>query len=135
MGALGKVIVRTRDGKVHPGFAAKDDVKEQFRILTPQSKEQTFDLKEVKAIFFVKDLQGDPRYEEIKFLNKQPVSKRIWVRVVLFDGEVLEGAIKNNGEVLDPMGFHLWPSDRDTNNESVFIPKSALKGLTILATE
>ena len=49
--------------------------------------------------------------------------------------QVSEGAVKNNGELLDSQGFYLSPSDRDTNNEMVYIPKSALKELTILGIE
>ena len=78
------------------------------------------------------DLQGNPEYDEIKFLNKQTVSSMIWARVEFFDGEVLEGKIPNNMELISSPGFYLSPSDQDTNNRRVYVVKSALKKFTIL---
>ena len=130
--SLHKVIVRTRDGKVIPGFANQEAIKKTLKIITPQAKEQTFDTEKIKAVFFVKDFKGDPGYDEIKFLNKESASSMIWVRVGFFDGEVLEGKIANNLELLCSPGFYLWPSDPDTNNKFVYIIKSALRDFTIL---
>ena len=130
--SLQKVIVRTRDGKVIPGFANQDRVKKTLKIITQQGKEQTFRLDKLKAVFFVKDFQGNPEYDEIKFLNKQTVSSMIWVRVEFFDGEVLEGKISNNLDLICSPGFYLSPSDQDTNNKRVYVIKSALKNFTFL---
>ncbi len=129
---LQKVIVRTRDGKVIPGFANKDRIKKTLKIINQQGKEKTFRMDKLKAVFFVKDFQGNPEYDEIKFLNKQAVSSMIWARVEFFDGEVLEGKIPNNMELIYSPGFYLSPSDQDTNNRRVWVVKSALKNFTIL---
>ncbi len=130
--SLHKVIVRTRDGEVIPGFANQDRIKTTLKIITQQGKEQTFSLNKLKAVFFVKDFQGNPEYDEIKFLNKQSVSSMIWVRVEFFDGEVLEGKILNNMELISSPGFFLSPSDQDTNNKRVYVVKSALKNFTVM---
>ena len=129
---LHKVVVRTRDGEVIPGFANQDRIKKTLKIITQQGKEQTFSIDKLKAVFFVKDFQGNPEYDEIKFLNKQSVSSMIWARVEFFDGEVLEGKIPNNMELISAPGFYLSPSDQDTNNRRVWVVKSALKNFTIL---
>ena len=130
--SLQKVIVRSRDGEVIPGFAKQDRIGETLKIITQQGKEQTFSTEKLKAVFFVKDFQGNPEYDEIKFLNKQSVSSMIWVRVEFFDGEVLEGKILNNMELISSPGFYLSPSDQDTNNKRVYVVKSALKNFTFL---
>ncbi len=130
--SLHKVVVRTRDGQVIPGFASQDRMKDTLKIITQQGKEQTFNLEKLKAVFFVKDFQGNPEYDEIKFLNKLSVSSRIWVRVEFFDGEVLEGKIPNDLELISSPGFYLSPSDHDTNNKRVWVIKSALKNFTFL---
>jgi len=130
--SLQKVIVRTRDGEVIPGFANQDRINTTLKIITQQGKEQTFSLHKLKAVFFVKDFQGNPEYDEIKFLNKQSVSSMIWVRVEFFDGEVLEGRILNNMELICSPGFYLSPSDQDTNNKRVYVVKSSLKNFTVL---
>ncbi len=130
--SLHKVIVRTRDGEVIPGFANQNRVKNRLKIITQQGKEQTFSLDKLKAVFFVKDFKGNPDYDEIKFLNKQSVSSMIWVRVEFFDGEVLEGKILNNMELISSPGFYLSPSDQDTNNKRVYVVKSSLKNFTVI---
>ena len=130
--SLQKVVVRTRDGKVIPGFAHQDRISTTLKIITQQGKEQKFSIDKLKAVFFVKDFQGDPGYDEIKFLNKQSVSSMVWVRVEFYDGEVLEGKIPNNMELISLPGFYLSPSDRDTNNKRVYVIKSALKNFTFL---
>ncbi len=129
---LHKVIVRTRDGRVIPGFANPDRIKKTLKIITQQGKEQTFSMDKLKAVFFVKDFQGNSEYDEIKFLNKQSVSSMIWVRVEFFDGEVLEGKILNNMELISSPGFYLSPSDQDTNKKRVYVVKSSLKNFTVL---
>lgn len=130
--SLQKVIVRTRDGEVIPGFANPDRISTTLKIITQQGKEQKFSIDKLKAVFFVKDFQGNPEYDEIKFLNKQSVSSMVWVRVEFFDGEILEGKIPNNMELISSPGFYLSPSDRDTNNKRVYVVKSALKNFTFL---
>jgi len=130
--SLQKVVVRTRDGKVIPGFAHQDRISTTLKIITQQGKEQKFSIDKLKAVFFVKDFQGNPEYDEIKFLNKQAISSMVWVRVEFFDGEVLEGKIPNNMELVSSPGFFLSPSDRDTNNKRVYVIKSALKNFTFL---
>ncbi len=130
--SLHKVVVRTRDGQVIPGFASQDRMRDTLKIITQQGKEQTFHTEKLKAVFFVKDFQGNPEYDEIKFLNKQSVSSMVWVRVEFFDGEILEGKIPNNMELISSPGFYLSPSDRDTNNKRVYVVKSSLKDFTFL---
>jgi len=130
--SLQKVIVRTRDGNVIPGFANEDRIKKTLKIINQQGKEETFTIDKLKAVFFVKDFQGNPEYDEIKFLNKQSVSSMIWVRVEFFDGEVLEGKVLNNMELISSPGFYLSPSDQDTNNKRVYVVKSSLKNFTVL---
>ena len=130
--SLHKVVIRTRDGKVIPGFA-KRELSDPVKIITEQGKEQTFDPEKLKAVFFVKDFKGDPEYDEVKFLDRQKASPMIWVQMEFFDSEVLEGKIENNNvELLSSPGFYLWSSDPDSNNKCVYVIKSSLTNFTIL---
>ncbi len=130
--SLQKVVVRTRDGEVIPGFANEDRIKKRLKIINQQGKEEAFSIDKLKAVFFVKDFQGNAEYDEIKFLSKQSVSSMIWVRVKFFDGEVLERKNLNTMELLSSPGFYLSPSDQDTNNKRVYVVKSSLKNFTVL---
>ena len=129
---LRKVVVRTRDGQVIPGFARHEAPDSEVTIITREGNEQAFAIKDVKAVFSVKDFKGSPEYEEVKFLNKQRPSGMVWVRAEFFDGEVLEGKIRNNMKLLSSAGFYLWPSDSDTNNDCVYVIKASLKSFTVL---
>ena len=49
------------------------------------------------------------------------------------DGEILEGKVANNADLLTSAGLVLFPSDQETNNQCVFVLKSAVKKFAILS--
>ena len=130
--SLRKVVVRTRGGEVIPGFANKELIKNSLEIISNKGQERTFRLESLKAVYFVKDFAGNPEYNEIKFLTEEPTGSMLWVRLKFYDGEVQEGKVPNDLELFCAPGFFLWPLDRDTNNECVYVIKSSLKSLSIL---
>lgn len=132
-GSLRKVVVHMRSGEVIPGFASEQAMKKTVKIVKRDGSEASFELEKLKAVFFVKDFEGNPEYHDVKFLNKQHVSPTMWVRLEFFDGEMMEGKVPNNIDLLRDSGFFLWPSDPDTNNDFVYVVKSSLKGFTILS--
>ncbi len=133
--SLKKVIVRKRDGGVVAGFTSSGDLQPTTTIIARDGKEQKFALSDLKALFFVRDFEGDPKYEEIRFLTRKEPSTAVWVRLTMFDGEILEGRIENDLEVLTAEGLFLWPSDGASNNEYAYIPKSAVKDFQILSAD
>ncbi|MFB3903585.1 MAG: hypothetical protein ACE15E_09035 [Acidobacteriota bacterium] len=130
---LHKVVLHDRDGNTTFGFAYQTDFAEEIRIITREGKAQTVPLSRLKAVFFVRDFKGDPEYQAVQFLNKAPASEKLWVRVRFEDGEVIEGRVNNGLDLLTRPGFYLWPSDSESNNVSIFIPKSAVVAFSILA--
>jgi len=133
--SLQKVVLRNRDGKTTFGFTYQTHFSDEIKIITREGKDQTVPLSGLKAVFFVRDFKGDPQYQPIQFLGRAPTSEKLWARVRFDDGEVLEGRVSNTLDLLTQPGFYLWPSDDETNNVSVFIPKSALAGFSILAPD
>lgn len=130
---LGKVVVRTRDGSVLCGFSSEGHIKEdEVTYISREGKEQSCSLDDLKAVFFVRDFKGDSDYREVKFFKKQDESKWLWVRITFFDEELIEGRVQNDKELLFSNGFYLWPSDEETNNELVYIVKSAVKDFIVL---
>jgi hypothetical protein len=133
--SMGKVVVRTREGKVYAGFSRKEDVgSETIKILDQKGEEKSFSLDELKGLFFVKDFKGDPEYDPVKFLNTNSVKASIWVHVEFEDGEVIEGMVRDHMSLLNSPGFYLWPSDEDTNNGLIYVVKEAIKDFEILST-
>ena len=87
-------------------------------------------MKDLKAVFFVRDFIGTPSYDERKqFLEGQQVLGRK-VRVLFKDGEVLIGSTLG----CDPkrQGFFLFPADPETNNLKVFVVMSAVNKVEFL---
>jgi hypothetical protein len=133
--SVSKVVVHSRSGNVFPGFARWNTTGDELEIINPNGKGETFRLSDVKAVFFVKDFKGDSSYTDVKFLNKQQVSQHLWVRIEFYDGEILEGRVENGTELLNCAALYLKPSDEDSNNLVVCIPKNAIRSFIVLSTE
>lgn len=133
---MGKVVARTLDGKVYPGFSRKENVgDDNVTIITRDGKEKSFSLDELKGLFFVKDFKGDPEYDPVTFLSKNSVKASVWVHVEFEDGEVIEGMVRDHKSLLFSTGFYLWPSDEDNNNGLIYVVKSAIRDFEILSIE
>jgi hypothetical protein len=133
--SMSKVVVHSRSGSVFPGFARWNATGEELEIINRDGNAETFRLPDIKAVFFVRDFKGNRSYSDVKFLNKQHLSQHVWVRVELYDGEVIEGKVENKTELLTCSAIHLWPSDEDSNNFAVYIPKASIQSFVILSTE
>ena len=87
-------------------------------------------LKELKAIFFVRDFVGNYLHNERKeyIQGEKPSGRK--VEVVFRDGEVLVGTTLG----YDPSrpGFFLFPADPKCNNIRVFAVSTAVKKVRFL---
>ncbi len=84
-------------------------------------------LKDLKAIFFVKDFQGNPGYKDKKeFISKEQSSGRK-VEITFVDGEILIGTTLG----YDPkrVGFFVFPADPGSNNLRVFALSAAVRNV------
>ena len=132
---LQKVVVRTRKGEVRRGFSDPRQIEPSLRLINTQGDEESFDLGDLKAVFVVKEFEGDPKYEAVQSLSRLKGSRAVWVRLKFFDGEEIEGRIQNNLSLLTEDGFLIWPSDSDSNNRYAYIVKSALEEFAILSAD
>ena len=130
---LGKVVVHTREHKIHRGFSKKEFIGDNVRILDESGNESTFPIKDLKAIFFVKEFNGDPAYDEVLFLKKETARPWLWVHVEFEDGEILEGRIRNSEEIINGSnGFFIWVSDEYANSQSVYVVKKSIRKFKIM---
>lgn len=130
---FGKVILRTRDRRLIKGFSKSDFIDDDsVRLIDAKGNQETHTLGELKAIFFVKDFGGDPDYRVVRFFGKGEPNQWLWAHVVFEDGEVMEGRVRNSRALFDSPGFYLWPSDEGTNNDVVFVIKSAVADFRIM---
>lgn len=129
-----KVVLRYASGKVLKGFT-QDFLPNKDRFhLHPTDKasgeaKEVF-VKELKAVFFVKDFAGNPQYNERKkyLEGEKPSGKK--VEVTFKDGEVLMGSTLG----YDPSrpGFFFFPTDPKSNNIRVFAVSPAVKNVRYL---
>jgi len=57
----------------------------------------------------------------------------LWVRLRFKDNEVLEGMMANDLSLTTAEGFLINPPDLRSNTQRIFVPRTALESLTVLA--
>ena len=129
-----KSVLRYRGGKVVKGFT-QDFYPNKDRFLFFPANDLSGEaievlLKELKAVFMVRDFIGDPQYNERKkYINGENPSGQI-VEVTFEDDEVLVGSTL--GYDLNRPGFFVFPADPKSNNIRVFLISSAVKKVRYL---
>ena len=132
LGEAVKVIARYLDGRVVKGYTWNFfPNKPCFHISPVAEKDSPYIteivLKDLKAVFFVKDFEGDPGYNERRHFQEGEKLSGRKVKVHFLDGEVLAGTTLG----YDPnrFGFFLLPVDQKSNNIRVFVISSAVQTL------
>ena len=82
-------------------------------------------LKDLKAVFFVRDFAGSAQYKERKEFAEGERAPGHTLEVTFVDGEVLVGSTLG----YDPqrLGFFLFPVDYESNNLRIFVVFAAVK--------
>ena len=124
-----KVVVRYLNGKVIKGFT-QDFFPNKDRFHLRQAVQASGDsaivmVKDLKAIFFVQDFEGNAQYNERKNYGEGDKAQGKKVEVTFADGETLVGSTMG----YDPnrQGFFLFPVDPKSNNMRVYAVTSAVK--------
>ena len=119
-----KVVVHFRDGRLLKGYTSDlSPNKTSFR-LTPVDwggESQSIEVESLKAVFFVKDFAGDADYSEWKHFEVPRLGLQVAVKFT--DGEVMVGA---QLPFTTDYGFLLFPADRGSNNNKVFVVSAAV---------
>lgn len=79
------------------------------------------DVTELKGVFFVKDFDGNPDYDDRPDVERHGMGRRIRVR--FRDTETIVGYTQSYTPV--GTGFFMAPADPESNNERVFVVRSA----------
>jgi hypothetical protein len=130
-----KIVVRYQDGRVSKGFTSNFTPNKDLFHLSPLGappglKPLDVRVKDLKAIFFVKDFAGDRDYNENKtFDESRPVvGKKI--QVIFRDGEVLIGTTQ--GYQAGRAGFFVFPADRQSNIDRFFVIAAATRSVSFI---
>ena len=100
-------------------------------LLTAQGNVNTVPYDEIKTISFVRDFETGTETERRVF-NTRPKMEGLWVSFQFRDGEVLEGVMPNNLLTVEPYGFTVIPPDPYSNQQRVFIPRTAVQAAEVL---
>ena len=129
------VVARFRDGKMIRGVTHDfGPQKKVFHVNTLEKHGKTvrgkvFEifLSELKALFFVKSLEGKKGPPSLKGLMEEKLDAPglMKARITFFDGEILVGTTQGYTHERD--GFFVVPLERDSNNLRVFVVSSAVK--------
>jgi hypothetical protein len=130
-----KIVVRFGDGRVIKGSTRDFSPNKPLFHLYPYDTNISKDgieifVKDLKAIFFVRDFEGNAQYKERKqFLDGERPSGRM-VQITFTDGEALVGTTLG----YDPKrpGFFLFPADSEGNNIRVFAVSKAIRTVRYL---
>jgi hypothetical protein len=130
-----KIVVRYASGKTLKGYSQDfSPTAPHFHVRPNEAvgsgTGQQVLLRDLKAIFFVKNFSGDNSYEERKtFVAGKALSGKK-IEVTFKDGEVLVGT--TTGYDAQRPGFFLFPADDKTNNTRMFVVTAAVKGVRFL---
>ena len=131
----GKIVARHADGKILKGYS-RDFYpnKPHFHLFPagagPSEGAIEVRIKDLKAVFFVRDFGGDPSYQERKQFAEGERTPGRRVQVAFKDGEVLVGTTLgyNPGRP----GFFFIPVDPKSNNLKVFAVAAAVTNVRFL---
>lgn len=119
---MNRAVVAFLDGRRLKGFLFNfSPMKETFRLFPDEVGQQKSGIdvmiRDLKAVFFVKDFSGHPDYAE-KTESGAPTHGRK-IEVVFRDGEKISGTT----EAYNPqkLGFFIVPFDPNSNNLRIFV--------------
>jgi hypothetical protein len=124
-----KVVVHYADGKVIKGFSGdfypNKDRFHLFPATDPTGEAMEVLIKDLKAIFFVRDFIGDSQYNERKIFLEGEKGQGRKLEVICIDDELFVGSTL--GYDSKRKGFFVFPVDPSSNNMRVFVVSSAVK--------
>ena len=121
-GQANKVVVALLDGRRLKGYIYDfSALKEAFNLLPAESTLQergiNVAMKELKAVFFVKDFAGQPGHKEDLAADTHAHGRKI--EVSFRDGEKIVG--RTEGYNPQKPGFFMFPEDPGSNNIRIFV--------------
>ena len=124
-----KIVARFKDGKLMKGTTSDFFPKKNtFHINLKNGEIVSIVKEELKALFFVRDFEGNKTHKEI-YTDVVPGGGRK-VMVEFNDGEKIVGFSQGCSPNLE--GFFLIPADTKSNNERIYVVTSATKKITFL---
>jgi hypothetical protein len=128
-----KVIVRKMNRDAVSGYVSSSFVVDgKLELLNTEGNVVLIELTDVKGVFFVREF-ADSETLTRKTFTTRPRAEGLWVRLRFRDNEVLEGLMSSDLMQASPAGFLINPPDVRSNTQRIFVPRSAITELKVLA--
>ena len=138
-----KVIVRTREGLLHPGYLPLTGILtgREVELLDLEGRIVSISLPSIQWIAFIRDFnladQVDPERLTRRIFFARPRTEGLWLRLTLYGGDSLEGLASLDRSLLDGLiddrGIFLLPPDIRSNTQRLYVPHSAIETLQVLS--
>jgi len=129
-------VVHFKDGRLIKGFTRDfAPTKKTFHLTSEQNKDRGSEYKvkmnDLKAVFFVKTLEGNKDYAEKKRFEEVETSglKGLKIKVKFTDGEIIRGI--SLGYSKSSKGFFVIPLDPESNNERIYVVTDDIRDVKI----
>jgi hypothetical protein len=124
-----KVVARYVDGRLVKGytfdFGPSQPRFHVFEQPTASGPSTQVLVRELKAVFFVRDLVGNPARRDGQKFPSGDAAVGPHVEIRFRDGEVIVGTA--DSPTTDPLGFFLIPADPESNNLRVYVVAAATR--------
>ncbi len=126
---LSRVVVRFKDGTLMKGKTSDfSPNRDRFHLEMLNAEVVDLDIEHLKAIFFVRDLEGNKDRKDVYGDVIAGGGRKI--QVTFSDGELLTGYSLSYAP--DRHGFFVTPADMQSNNERIFLINSAVEKIEFL---
>jgi hypothetical protein len=129
-----KVLVERFDREPLRGFVNPQSylAAQGIELMSPDGSLAVILFESVKAVCFVRELEGPSLSHERREFLARPKSAGLWVDLLFRDGDRMEGLIPNNLLQIEGVGFVITPPESAGNTQKVFIPRQALREISVL---
>jgi hypothetical protein len=128
-----KVIVRKMDRDTISGYVSAAFISNgKIEVLNTAGNVVSIELRELKGVYFVREF-GDSESLGRKTFASRPRTEGLWVRLRFRDNEVIEGMMPNDLLLGGSDGFSIIPPDTNSNTQRIFVPRTAVAEMTVLA--
>jgi hypothetical protein len=138
-----KVIVRRFTGETLPGYLPLSSFvrNHSLNLLDLTGRIIPLLLNDIKHICYVREFNLNDSLNPERLIRRtflaRPRTEGLWLRMIFRSGDLLEGLGPTDVALLDDLindaGLHLTPPDTRSNTQRIYVPRSSLAELQLLA--